>query len=160
MLTLDALRRTAERMPSEPASDGGKPPYRRPDDARRRRVTLPPVAEEVRRAVGLFAFVVGVAVAVLTAAGLVVAHGRALAEGRLPEVSVLRETALWYAGWTALLVGPFAAAGLGRELLRYRAVRDALGPSAWLDARGRLTSEDGSRTVRVGGPHGPSRPSA
>jgi hypothetical protein len=150
MLTLDELRRMAAEMPREPAPAGGQPPYRRPDDATRiRRITLPSVREEVRRATRLFAFFVGGTVGVFTLAGIVVTAVAALAEGAAPCLGTLSTSSLWYAGWTALAAAPFAAAGLAFEVERYRRVRRALGDTAWLDARGQLTSDDGRRCCRL-----------
>lgn len=71
MLTLDTLRRMADRMPSEPVGDSGKPLYRRPDPDRRVRVVaLPTVRDEARRAMSLFGFVVAVALVMLDASGV------------------------------------------------------------------------------------------
>lgn len=59
MLTLDVLARMADRTPSEPLGDGGRPPSRRPDPSRARSVELPPDGDEGARALGLFLAGVG-----------------------------------------------------------------------------------------------------
>ena len=99
----------------------------------------------------MFVFVVGVAVGTLSATGVVVGHAAQLAEARMPSPSALLETALWYGGWTALFIVPFAAIGLVREVRRYAAARRALGERAWLDASGLLRSEDGAHQVPLRG---------
>ncbi|MEQ9072361.1 MAG: hypothetical protein RLP09_00815 [Sandaracinaceae bacterium] len=145
MLTLDALRRMADRMPAELDLATDRPPYGRGGHGQPRRVTLPPIREEVRRAVALFLFFVSVAVTVLTTAGLLTTHASALVDGQLPSHEVLVSTGLWFAGWSASLAAPFAALGLGREVRRYVRARRLLGPVAWLDPAGWLWNEDRSR---------------
>ena len=50
MLTLDTLRRMAERMGEESVGASGESPFRRPDSVLRvREVDLPPLREEARR---------------------------------------------------------------------------------------------------------------
>ncbi len=149
MLTLDALARMADRMPSEPLGDGGRPPYRRPDPSRSRWVELPPVADEGTRALGLFLAGVGACVSVITAGGVLATYGLELAAGAWPSLDVLCRTALWLAGCTAAMLGPFAAIGLTRELLRYRAVRARVGPGGWLGPGATLSSADGTVTVHL-----------
>ena len=83
MLTLDTLRRMADRMPTELSGASGKPPYRRPDvRLRGREGTLPSVRDEARRAGGLFAFVLFVAVAVFVPVGVLVSLGGPPQHGR------------------------------------------------------------------------------
>ncbi len=145
MLTLDTLRRMADRMPNEPVGDSGTPPYRRPDaGARVRRVSLPSVRDEARRAAGLFGFVVVVAVATLAPVGVVATHATELWAGNADPSSMIR-TGLWFVGWTLAFIAPFAGFGLFRELSRYRRARARLGESAMLDASGVLRSDDGEQ---------------
>lgn len=149
MLTLDTLARMADRMPTEMSGTSGAPPFRMPDsECRLREVSLPTVAEEAGRAAQLFAFVVSVAVLTFSSVGVMVGHADELLGGHVPESGALLSTALWYAGWTAMLIVPFAALGLGRELVRYHRVRQTVGDSAWLDARGWLHSESGRVALR------------
>ena len=145
MLTLDTLRKMAARMPDELGEAEPRPPYGRADAGQPRRVTLPSVQEETRRALAMFAFFVGAAVSVLTTAGLLCTFGGALADGVMPTGAAVLATALWYAGWSAAFAAPFAAFGLWREVRRYRAARELLGPVAWLDPAGWLWSEDRTR---------------
>jgi hypothetical protein len=151
MLTLDALARMATRMPTEPAGDAGRPPYRRGDpDALRRAVALPSVADETRRALGLFLLVVGTATTVVAVTGTALTHGWRFAQGEAGTLLELGGTALWFALWTALIIGPLAAVGLVREVRRFAKVRRAIGADAWLDVRGELTSLDGSCRRQLG----------
>lgn len=146
MLTLDTLRRMADRMPSEPEGGSGGPPFRRPDaKLRTRELRLPSVRDERRRAVRLFAFAVTVSLAVLVPVGVIVTHAEDLVGGHLVYRELLH-TALWYAGWTALLVVPFAAIGLGREVRRFERARERVGEDVTLDSSGLLRSADGHRT--------------
>lgn len=152
MMTLDTLARMADRMSSELDRGGSRPPYRRADaELMVRQVSLPPLAEERRRAGAIFLFVVGVAVAVFTVTGVLVTQGAALAEGTV-GLDVLLRTALAFALGTAAIVIPFAGLGVWRELSRYRRVRAAFGPTAWLDREGRLRSEDGARVLSLRDP--------
>lgn len=144
MLTLDTLRRMAERMPAELDRAADRAPYGRGGDGQPRRVTLPPVREEVRRASGLFVFFVGVAVTTLTILGLLCAHASAMIAGQMPTGAALLTSGLWFAGWSAAFTVPFAAIGLWREVRRYARARRTLGPVAWLDPEGWLWSEDRS----------------
>lgn len=149
MLTLDALRRMADRMPSEPAGDSGTPTYRRPDGTlRTREVRLPPVREETRRAAGIFGFLVVVSLLAVVPAGIFVTHAEAFLAGRFEADSILA-TARWLAGWTLLFIVPFAGVGLAREVVRFRQARRRLGEVATLDCSGTLTSHDGSCRVRL-----------
>ncbi len=150
MLTLDVLARMAERMPSEPAGEAGKSAYRRPDEeCRIRAVTLPPVEEERRAALRLFATVVGGGVSVLTLGGLAVTYVGEVAMGAWPTLEALARTATWYGGWSTLGLASFAGLGLWRELRRYRRVRARIGPCGWLASDGTLSSEDGRRAVCI-----------
>ncbi|MFK7988586.1 MAG: hypothetical protein AB8I08_21380 [Sandaracinaceae bacterium] len=149
MLTLDTLARMADRMPTEMSGTSGAPPFRVPDaECRLREVALPTVAEEAGRAARIFAFVVSVAVLTFSSVGVLVGHADELLAGHIPTSGALLSTALWYAGWTAMLIVPFAALGLVRELLRFHRVRQTVGDSAWLDARGWLHSESGRVALR------------
>jgi len=148
MLTLDALRRMADRMPTEPAGDSGGPPFRKPDAAlRTREIRLPGVREEARRAAGLFAFMVIVALVAVVPAGVLVTHAADFATGVDP--ARLWSTARWFAGWTLVFIVPFAGIGLVREVLRLRRVRRRVGDVGILTADGCLRSVDGERTVRL-----------
>ena len=148
MLTLDALRRMADRMPTEPVGNSGGPPFRKPDvDLRTREVRLPRVREEARRAAGLFAFVVIVALVAVVPAGVLVTHAADFTTGVDPVR--LGATARWFAGWTLLFIVPFAGIGLVREVLRLRRVRRRIGDVGILGADGRLRSVDGERTVQL-----------
>jgi hypothetical protein len=109
-------------------------------------VSLPPLSEERRRALSIFVFVVGVAVGVFTLTGVLVTQGAALAGGAA-DLGVVARTALAFGLGTAALVIPFAGFGVWRELARYRRVRAALGPTAWLDRAGCLHSEDGAQVL-------------
>ncbi|MEZ4339606.1 MAG: hypothetical protein R3B82_23530, partial [Sandaracinaceae bacterium] len=118
MLTLDTLRRMADRMPTEPEGGSGGTPFRRPDPVlRTRELRLPSVHDERRRAAGLFAFAVTVALAVLVPVGVLVTHAEGLLSGHVDYAALLR-SALWFAGWTVAFVTPFAAVGLAREVKR------------------------------------------
>jgi len=148
MLTLDALRRMADRMPTEPVGDSGGPPFRKPDAAlRTREVRLPLVREEARRAAGLFGFVVVVALAAVVPAGVLVTHAAEFSGGVDP--ARLFATARWFAGWTLVFIVPFAGIGLVREVLRLRRVRRRIGEVGVLGADGSLRSLDGERAVRL-----------
>lgn len=149
MLTLDTLARMADRMPSEPFGDGGRPPFRRPDPSRSRWVVLPTVADEVTRALGLFAASLGAFVALITAGGVLANYGLELAGGAPPPLDDVARTALWLAAWTAAIFAPFAAVGLAREVRRYRAVRAQVGPGGWLGPGPTLSSADGTVTVHL-----------
>ncbi|MBX3272866.1 MAG: hypothetical protein KF729_21570 [Sandaracinaceae bacterium] len=150
MLTLDSLRRMAERMPSEPVGGSGEPLYRRPDPARTRALRLPTVREEARRAAGSFAFVVLVALAVLVPAGLVAIHLGDLVAGRVITPSALGRSAAWLAAVLAALVVPFAGLGLAAEVVRFSRARAVLGERVVLDATGVLRRADGGASLRLG----------
>lgn len=148
MLTLDALRRMADRMPTETVGDSGGPPFRKPDPSlRTREIRLPKVREEARRAAGLFAFVVIVALAAVVPAGVLVTHAAEFGSGADPARWFV--TARWFAGWTLLFIVPFAGIGLVREVLRLRRVRRQIGEVGMLTADGCLRSVDGERAVRL-----------
>ncbi|MCB9593368.1 MAG: hypothetical protein H6719_11610 [Sandaracinaceae bacterium] len=150
MLTLDTLRRMADRMPTEPQGSSGEPPFRRPDAAlRTRELRLPTVRDEARRARRLFAFVVIVALAVLVPAGVLVNHAADLWAGTASPAAVLR-TALWLAAWTAAGIVPFAGFGLWREVRRFREARERVGDLVTLESSGILRSADGERTYPLG----------
>ena len=143
MLTLDTLARMATRMPSEPGASPSDPPYRRPDPMRVRQVSLPTVRDETWRALRLFAFGVTIAVVTMTLTGVIATHVGQVAEGAALDTGLLLRTALWYAGWTLLFVAPPTAWALWREVRRFRAIREFVGPLALVDAAARIKAREG-----------------
>jgi len=149
MLTLDALARMSDRMPSEPHGLSGSPPYRSPDaHLRTREVRLPTVAQETHRALRSFSFFVIVAMITLVPTGVFVTHALDLYEGRL-ILGELSRTAGFFALSTALFVVPFAGIGFARELHRFRRARRLLGVDVVIDGSGRVTSSDGTASVQL-----------
>jgi len=149
MLTLDTLARMADRMPSEPHGDSGSPPFRAPDRRLRiREVSLPTVADETRRATGLFGFFVSVALLTLVPTGVVVTHALDFYAGHVP-LAEISNTALWFGLATLLFTVPFAGIGLIREVRRYRRARALLGASVVVHTSGLLRSEDGSASYQL-----------
>ncbi len=146
MLTLDTLRRMADRMPTELDGASSGQPFRRPDEVlRRRELRLPSVRDERRRAFGLFAFALTVALAALVPVGVLACHAEDLFAGRVAGEALLR-TASWYAVWTAALVAPLAGFGLAREVRRFARARARLGEHVTLESSGILRSADGERS--------------